>query len=128
MDSKNAKNPVIITEEDFALLKSYINTKDETAENMTLSSELKRAVVVKREELPLGTIRIDSTVKVLDIDSSKVLKFKLVMPAHVDVVSKKFSILSIMGGALIGFRKNDEVQWRVPAGMKRFKIIDVINE
>lgn len=128
MVSTNAKNPVIITEEDFALLKSYINTKDETIENMTLSSELKRAIVVKREALPLDTVRINSTVKVLDIGSSKILKFKLVMPAHVDVMNNKFSILSIMGGALIGFRKNDEVQWRVPAGMKTFKIIEVINE
>jgi regulator of nucleoside diphosphate kinase len=50
-----------------------------------------------------------------------------VMPEQADIGQQKVSILSPMGTALIGFRKGEEVLWQVPAGMKRFRILDVVN-
>jgi regulator of nucleoside diphosphate kinase len=95
---------------------------------MTLAYELSRAIVVKKEAFPAHTVRINSKVSVLDLETNRVLDFTLVMPAHADMRQNKVSILTPMGAALIGFRKAEEVQWKVPAGMKRFRILDVKNQ
>lgn len=123
--STKTKNPVIITEDDYQQLKQYI--VDGSAQDMTLSAELKRAVVVSKNELPKNTVRINSKVTVLELRNEKIMDFTLVMPAHADMPNGKISILTPMGAAIIGFRKGDEVEWQVPGGLKRFRILDVVN-
>ena len=127
METQNL-NPVLITEEDYQLLKPYAD-KVATKENeMTLAHELGRAVIVKKEAFPPHAVRINSKVTVLDLSTNKVLEFTLVMPESADIKQNKVSILTPMGAALIGFRKSDEVQWRLPGGIKRFRILDVLNK
>lgn len=121
------KNPVIVTEEDYQLLKSYINHDSRKEDEMTLSGELKRAVVVPSDAFPLHAIRIGSKVSILDLEANKIVEFTLVMPAHADMQMNKVSILTPMGAALIGFRKGEEVKWQLPGGLKRFRILDVTN-
>jgi regulator of nucleoside diphosphate kinase len=125
--STNAKNPVVITEEDYQLLKAYISDDIPQENEMTLSGELKRAVVVSKDAFPKHTIRINSKVSVLDLDTNRVIEFTIVMPAHADMRDNKISILTPMAAAMIGFRKGEEVKWKVPAGLKRFRILDVSN-
>lgn len=125
--STNAKNPVVITEEDYQLLKAYISDDIPQENEMTLSSELKRAVVVSKDAFPKHTIRINSKVSVLDLDTNRVIEFTIVMPAQADMRDNKISILTPMAAAMIGFRKGEEVKWKVPAGLKRFRILDVAN-
>lgn len=125
--STNAKNPVVITEEDYQLLKAYISDDIPQESEMTLSGELKRAVVVSKDAFPKHTIRINSKVSVLDLDTNRVIEFTIVMPAHADMRDNKISILTPMAAAMIGFRKGEEVKWKVPAGLKRFRILDVSN-
>lgn len=118
------KHPVVITEDDYRLLKPYIADTDN---EMSLSYELKRAVIVNKDALPPHTVGLNSKVSVLDLDSNRVLDIVLVMPAYADMRKNKVSVLTPIGAALIGFRKAEEVQWRVPAGLKRFRILDVVN-
>ncbi len=123
----NDQNPVVITQEDYQLLKQYISPNPEKEGEMSLSYELNRAVIVNKEAFPPHTVRLNSKVSVLDLDTNKVLEFSIVMPAHADMKQNKVSILTPMGAALIGFRKAEEVRWKVPAGLKRFRILDVVN-
>ena len=121
------KNPVIITEEDYQQLKGYINHDAGNDEEMTLSAELKRAVILSKDAFPSHAVRLNSKVSVQDLDTDRVIEFTLVMPAHAVIHKNKVSILTPMGAALIGFRKGEEVRWKVPAGFKRFRILDVTN-
>ena len=121
------KNPIIITEEDYQQLKGYINHDAGNDEEMTLSAELKRAVILSKDAFPSHAVRLNSKVSVQDLDTDRVIEFTLVMPAHADMHKNKVSILTPMGAALIGFRKGEEVRWKVPAGFKRFRILDVTN-
>ena len=123
----NIKNPVIVTHEDYQLLKGYINSSLTADHEMTLSSELKRAIIVKKSAFPLHAIGLNSKVSVQDLDTHKVFDFTLVMPAEANVRDHKVSVLTPMGAALIGFRQSEEVQWKVPAGLKKFKILEVTN-
>jgi regulator of nucleoside diphosphate kinase len=120
-------NPVLITEEDYQLLKPYIDNMPDKHEEMTLAYELDRAVVVKKEAFPPHAVRINSKVSVLDLETNRIVTFTLVMPANADMRQNKVSILTPMGAALIGFRKAEEVRWKVPGGLKRFRILDVQN-
>lgn len=124
----NEKNAVIITEADFNLLKPYYNKKADPTKDMSLANELSRAVVVKEEDFPEYGIRLNSKVQLLDFHTQMKMEFTIVMPQYADMRQNKISILTPMGAALIGFRKGEWVEWKVPAGWKKFQILEVHNE
>jgi regulator of nucleoside diphosphate kinase len=119
--------PVVMTEDDFKLLKPYMTGATDSGNGMSLAHELGRAIIVKREAFPIHTVRLNSKVSVQDMDTNRVFEFKIVMPEHADMRKNTISILTPMGIALIGFRKGEEVRWKVPAGLKQFRIMEVIN-
>jgi len=123
----NIKNPVIVTQEDYQLLKGYINSTINREDEMTLSSELRRAIIVNKNAFPLHAIRLNSQVSVQDLETNKTFEFTLVMPSQANRQDNKVSVLTPIGAALIGFRKGEEVQWKVPAGLKKFRILEVTN-
>ncbi|WEK33632.1 MAG: GreA/GreB family elongation factor [Candidatus Pseudobacter hemicellulosilyticus] len=124
----NEQNPVIITQEDYNLLKPYIDKMNGASNEMSLSHELHRAVIVKKEAFPMHAVRLNSKVTIMDEDSGKTKAFTIVMPEFADMRQQKVSVLTPMGTALIGFRQGEEVMWQVPAGLKRFRILEVINQ
>lgn len=124
----NEKNAVVITEADFNLLKPYYNKKADPSKEMSLANELSRAVIVKEEAFPLYGIRLNSKIQLLDLNTQMKIEFTIVMPQFADMRQNKISILTPMGAALIGFRKDEFVEWKVPAGLKKFQILNVINE
>ncbi|TDE14845.1 GreA/GreB family elongation factor [Dyadobacter psychrotolerans] len=119
------KNQVILSEDDFRLLKQFAENLSASNNEMSLSYELNRAIVVENDELPAGSIRLNSTVQVRELITDKVLEFSIVMPALADITQKKISVLTPMGAALIGLCKGEKVEWKMPAGMKRFEILNV---
>lgn len=123
----NEKTPVIIREDDYELLRQFMNKSGSAAGEMSLSAELGRAIIVKKDAFPPHAIRINSKVSILDEESGTMRELFIVMPQHANIKENKVSIISPIGSALIGFRKGEIVQWEVPAGLKTFKIIDVEN-
>ncbi|HRO48218.1 GreA/GreB family elongation factor [Agriterribacter sp.] len=126
---KAEKTPVLLCEEDYRLLKQLVGISlvNDMEEEMTLAYELSRAIVVKDNALPLHTIRLNSKVRVEDTATKKVTDLTIVMPPHADIKHKKISILTPMAAALIGFKKGDEVEWKMPSGLKKYKVLDVTN-
>jgi len=123
----NLKNNVVLGEDDFRMLKQYAESFTGGAENeMSLSYELNRAIVVENNELPPDSIRLNSYVKVKELMTNKEMEFSIVMPAFADFNQRKISVLTPMGSALIGLCKGETVEWKVPAGMKKFKVLDVV--
>lgn len=122
----NENNPVIITQEDFNLLKPYFTKQKGNSNEMSLSSELSRAVIIKSDAFPPHAIRLNSKVSIQDETTGNIIDLTIVLPQYADIKQKKISVITPMAAALIGFRKGDVVQWKVPAGMKVFKIIDVV--
>jgi len=125
MKTGTEKTPVILCEEDYNLLKQFAGTTTHEVSEMSLAYELNRARVVDNDALPAGTIRLNSLVRIKDTSSGKVSDFRIVMPLDADIKQKKISILAPLGAALIGFRKGDEVEWKMPAGMKKFMVLNV---
>ncbi len=126
----NVKNPVVLCEEDHRRLTQLIgniNRNDATNE-MSLAYEISRAIVVKDNAFPPDTIRISSSVLVIDTLTGKETAFTIVMPEQANMKEKKISVLTPMSAALIGFKTGDEVTWKMPAGLKHFKVLKVVNE
>jgi len=124
----NDNTPVVLCEDDFKKLSGFLNVHSlHPADKMTLAHEINRAIVVRNEAFPINTIRINSWVRIEELESKKEREFFIVMPEDMNIRDKKISIFSPMGAALIGFRIGDEVSWKMPNGIKRFKILEVKN-
>jgi len=50
----------------------------------------------------------------------------LVFPSEADFKLGKISILAPIGTALIGYRAGDTVEWKVPAGIRRLRIDEIL--
>ena len=124
----NQNIPVIIREDDYHLLKPFLAKTGIALQDMSLSAELSRAVVVKKYAFPPHAIRINSKVQIQDEETDAFREVCIVLPQHANIKENKISILSPIGTALIGFRKGETVLWEVPAGLKKIKIIEVQNE
>lgn len=107
------------------ILKSKNSTN--TKEANQLSQELDRAVIAKETDLDPSVIRINSVVTIEDVKAAKQMKIQIVLPSAADIKQSKISILAPLSVAIIGFKKEDQVDWELPAGIKTLKIIAVHN-
>jgi regulator of nucleoside diphosphate kinase len=123
----NDNIPVVIREDDYQLIKSLLQGQEEDASEMTLLHEMNRAIIVKKEAFPMHAVRLNSQVSIQNLENNVLKVFTIVMPEKADIRKNRISILSPMGTALIGFRKGEEVVWQMPGGMKRIRIMEVIN-
>ncbi len=122
----NENNPVIITEDDYNLLKPYFSKLNQLDTAMSLSAELSRAVIIKNDAFPAHAIRLNSRVWITEDQTGSVMELSIVLPQYANIADKKISVLSPIAAALIGFRKGETVQWKVPGGLKFFKITEVL--
>lgn len=50
----------------------------------------------------------------------------MVFPGKANVDQKAISVLAPMGTALLGYREGDVIEWEVPAGTRRLKVLEVM--
>lgn len=127
---KHAEQPLVLRKDDYDLLLSYLRGLSGPAvfsrqEAEELQAELQRAQVVDQEAFPPDVVRINSRVTVAEKD--KVMELTLVTPEKANIKERKVSVMAPIGAALLGFRKGQQVQWKVPAGVKTFTIVNVEN-
>ena len=113
-----AKKSIVITKYDKARLKHFINDD--------LRKELKRAKTVDPKDIPNDVITMNSKFKLKDLDSGEEMIYTLVFPEDADIYKNKISIYAPMGIALIGYRINDVIEWPVPGGMLRIKVLEIL--
>jgi regulator of nucleoside diphosphate kinase len=126
--NSNSHIPVVMTDEDYSIIWPYLQKLSGQNKEMSLTHEMKRAILVKKDAFPAHCVKLNSRVKIEFTDTSKIMEFTVVTPDQADMKQKKVSILTPIGTAIIGFRKSEEVIWEVPAGVKKFRIVDVIND
>ncbi|WP_406696987.1 nucleoside diphosphate kinase regulator [Singulisphaera sp. Ch08] len=91
-----------------------------------LRAELDRAVVVTPQEIPADVITMNSTVSLVEIDSSEEEVYTLVFPKDADADEGKISVTAPLGTAMLGYRVGDVFDWEVPMGRKRWRVAKVI--
>jgi regulator of nucleoside diphosphate kinase len=87
-----------------------------------LEAELDRAQVLPAGEIPEDVVTLHAPVRVTDLDHGHQRVLTLVFPGEADSTQGKISVLAPIGTALLGYRVGDIVEWRVPGGLRRFRI------
>lgn len=90
-----------------------------------LTSVLEAAQIIPEEEISAEEIGIGSNFILQDLTIMESGTFSLVSSAEVDLEKGKVSIVSPVGKALLGKRKGDEIEVKVPSGTSCFKVIAI---
>jgi len=91
----------------------------------TLDVELERAEVVEPGDVPRDVVTMNSEIHVKDLDTEEVKTYRLVYPAQVHD-DNSISILAPIGTAILGYQVGDVIEWRVPKGLRRLKVLKVV--
>jgi regulator of nucleoside diphosphate kinase len=125
-------NKIYISEFDLKRLKGLIKFAEERWDKRVLKDleeldeELDRAEIFKPEEIPTNVITMNSTFRLIDLDSGEDFVYTLVFPAKADSGNGKISILAPVGTAVLGYRVGDTVEWNVPAGLKKLWVKEIV--
>jgi len=75
--------------------------------------------------LPRNKVAYGTRVTLLDLDSEKEVTYRLVLPEELGGESELLSISSPIGMALVGLEEGAEVRIKIPAGTKRFEVLEL---
>lgn len=124
---------LILEKREYVYLKRLLNISgyaDSTSIQGSLirfSEELKQAKIVDEENMPHDIIRFNSSVTV-STDKGWQRSLQIVIPANRDIKQNKISLLSPMGIALFGYSTDDIIEWDLPNGKQKIRIVAVAQE
>jgi regulator of nucleoside diphosphate kinase len=84
------------------------------------------ARVTPSECIPRDVIRMNSRIRILDLDKQKKHLYTLVFPERADISRDLISVLVRVGIALLGCRQGDVIETRVPGGTRRLRVERVL--
>jgi transcription elongation factor GreA len=90
-----------------------------------LEQKLSRAEILDESRIPKDIVSIGSKVKLQDLDSGEEENYTLVSEMEANYAEGKISVNSPIGKGLLGFKKNDVAEIKIPAGVLKYKIVDI---
>ncbi len=125
-----APKKIVLTEEDYERLRRLVESSRQyryrDMEHLqALEEELERATVVKRGEVARDVVTMNSRVRVRDLNSGRETIYQIVFPGNADVAKNRISVLAPIGTGLLGYSAGTTLEWRVPSGSRRFRILAI---
>jgi transcription elongation factor GreA len=90
-----------------------------------LEQKLASAEIIDDMDIARDEVRIGAKVKLMDLDTQEEEEYTLVSPEEADPSQGLISVYSPIGKALLGHKKGDVLEIKVPAGTLRYKILDI---
>lgn len=90
-----------------------------------LETMLRNAKVIGNNDVRGDRVTVGSTVVVKDLSNDEQLSYMIVGSAEADPDRDRISNESPVGKALLGRKKGETVEVRVPAGMMRYSVLDI---
>jgi len=90
-----------------------------------LEAQLARAEIIEEDSIETDKVNIGCKIKVRDMDTKEEMMFYIKSPLEADPINYKISWSSPVGQGLMGHRKNDVVEIRIPKGVVRYKILKI---
>lgn len=124
------RDRIYITDADYEKLQRLVaggrlaNSGDREYLEM-LEEELDRAEVVEPDAIPHDVVTMNSEVRLKDLDSGEIRTYRLIFPAQARA-ENSISVLAPIGTAMLGYRVGSVIEWRVPKGIRRLKVLEVI--
>ncbi len=125
------RGQICITKQDRERLEALLASPDVTRDHdrqdlQDLRGELARAKIVAPAAIPPDVVTMNSKVVLRDLDTDEATTYRLVFPRDANVDAGAISILAPVGTAILGFRKGDVIEWRVPSGTRRLRVEEVL--
>ncbi|MBF0595596.1 MAG: transcription elongation factor GreA [Candidatus Omnitrophica bacterium] len=107
----------------------YDAAKDAQGHNESRIAEMEGRLVdvafIEDMKIPADKIFIGAKVKLTDLDTKQNVSYMLVSPEEAEFGKDRLSVFSPIGQGLLKHQVGDEVTISVPAGVKRFKVLDI---
>lgn len=107
----------------------YDEAKTAQAENEVriaeLENKIRYAKIIDESEIDTKTVQVGNIVKVYDEEFDEEITYTIVGSTEVDLAQNKISNESPVGAALLGKKKNQEVEVKTPAGTAKYKILSI---
>ncbi len=125
------RDRIYITEADYERLSKLVEGRlgggADNAGLAMLEQELDRAEIVQAGDIPKDVITMNSEVRLKDCDSGEELVYRLIFPTQVRG-QNTISVLAPIGTAILGYRVGDTIEWRVPKGLRRLEVIEILHQ
>jgi regulator of nucleoside diphosphate kinase len=125
--SPAALPPILVSSEDRARLLELVADADGTVAEQ-LENELDRAQVLPLDDVPSDVIVMDSEVEYEEVGTGRRRQLRLVYPREADGAAGRVSVLAPLGCALLGLRVAQEIDWKMPGGKRRIRVLSVSRE
>jgi transcription elongation factor GreA len=107
----------------------YDAAKDAQAETeeriSTIEEILRTAVIVEETDESDDSVQTGRTVTIEDLELGMTMTYKIVGTTEADPLNGKLSNASLVGQHLLGHHAGDKVEFPVPDGMARYRIVEV---
>jgi len=90
-----------------------------------LEKRLSEVQILDDSSMPKDEALLGAKVRLKDMESGEELEYMLVSEAVADFAKGKISVTSPVGKGLLGHKKNEIVEIKVPAGVLKYKILGV---
>lgn len=90
-----------------------------------LEAKVRYARIIDESEIDTKTVQVGNTVKVKDLELDEEFEYTIVGSTEVDLSQNKISNESPIGAALLGAKKGEEVEFKIPAGTAKYKILSI---
>lgn len=114
---------IVALEDRDRLLRLLVHSSTELAEQ--LGAELERARVVPADQVPPDVVVMESELEYEDAATGRRRSIQLVYPIDADAAAGKISVLAPLGCALLGLRVGQEIDWHMPGGDRRLRVVRV---
>lgn len=131
MEKVAEERSIYITSFDMSLLEELLEVASDFSARDNkhldeLTKELLRSEVIDSKCIPADVITMNSTVRLLDLDTKEEKTYTLVFPLEANIDEDKISILAPIGTAMLGYHVGDIIKWHVPAGIRRLKVTEIL--
>ena len=120
----NPEHAIVITDTDLQRLLPMLDQHDTPAAE-ALEWELNRATIVDHHEVPADVVTMNSDVVYEDVATKVRREVRVVFPKDADARRGWVSVLAPIGSALLGLRVGQEIEWPLPTGTKRIRVVEV---
>lgn len=87
-----------------------------------LEQEIDRALIVEPSEVPGDTITMNSTARLIDLNTQEEMIFTLVYPDRANIAEGRISVLAPIGTAILGHNEGEVLESEVPDGILSLKV------
>lgn len=90
-----------------------------------LKNTVANAKVIDESQVGTDKVQMLNRVKVMNLNAGQAMEFTLVGETEADFSKGRLAVTTPIAKALLGHRKGDVVEAKVPSGIIRFEILDI---